>query len=71
MPSWTSSDMASEIENIGKFWKTRGVSQVAEAMVNNAIRRLKGLNSVDPSAAIQLYTAIEDAQLEDCEKPSL
>ena len=64
MPSWTSSDMASEIENIGKFGKTRCVSQVVEKMVNRAIRKLKGLNSVDPSAAIQLYTAIDDAQLE-------
>ena len=54
MPSWTASDMVCEIENIGKLWKARGVSQVAEAMVNNAIRRLKGLKSVDPSAAIQL-----------------
>ena len=64
MPSWTASDMVCEIENIGKLWKARGVSQVAEAMVNNAIRKLNGLNSVDPSAAIQLYTAIDDAQLE-------
>ena len=64
MPSLTSSDMASEIENIGKFGKTRCVSQVVEKMVNRAIRKLKGLNSVDPSAAIQLYTAIDDAQLE-------
>ena len=64
MPSWTASDMVCEIENIGKLWKARGVSQVAEAMVNNAIRKLSGLNSVDPSAAIQLYTAIDDAQLE-------
>ena len=33
-------------------------------MVNKAIRRLKCLSSVDPSDAIQLHTAIEDAQLE-------
>ena len=64
MPWLTSSDMASAIENIGKFGKTRCVSQVVEKMVNRTIRKLKRLNSVDPSAAIQLYTAIDDAQLE-------
>ena len=71
MPSWTASDMVCEIENIGKLWKARGVSQVAEAMVNNAIRKLSSLNSIGPSAAIQLYAAIDVVQLETSAKNRL
>ena len=71
MPSWTASDMVCEIENIGKLWKARGVSQVAEAMVNNAIRKLSSLNSIGPSAAIQLYAAIDAVQLETSAKNRL
>ena len=41
-----------------------GHHSTSSVMVNKAIRRLKCLSSVDPSDAIQLHTAIEDAQPE-------
>jgi hypothetical protein len=64
MPSWTAADMIKEIQNIGKLWKARGVTKVADAMVDNAVRKLKSLVNVEASSAIQLYQAIDDAQLE-------
>jgi hypothetical protein len=56
--------MIKEIQNIGKLWKARGVTKVAEAMVDNTVRKLRSLEHFEASSAIQLYQAIDEAQLE-------
>lgn len=68
MPSaaaWTASDIVTEVQNIGKLWRARGVTRVAEAMVDNTLKKLTAVGKLDASAAIQLYQAIDEAQLED------
>jgi hypothetical protein len=71
MPSWTAVDMVREIENIGKLWKARGVSKVVETMVANAERKLKTLSSLEANDAIQLYMAIDSANLDSALKSKL
>ena len=71
MSSWTAADMIKEIENIGKLWQARGVTKVAEAMVGNAVRKLKSMESLEAASAIQLYEAIDAAQLESTLKLKL
>ena len=74
MPSaaaWTASDIVTEVQNIGKLWRARGVTRVAEAMVDNTLKKLTAVGKLDASAAIQLYQAIDEAQLEDTLKKKL
>ena len=71
MSSWTAADMIKENEHIGKLWQARGVAKVAKAMVGNAVRKLKSMESLEAASAIQLYGAIEAAQLESTLKLKL
>ena len=47
MPSWTAADMVKEIDNIGKLWQARAVARVAEAMVENAVKKLRSTHSLE------------------------
>jgi len=72
MPAaWTASDIVTEVQNIGKLWRARGVTRVAEAMVDNTLKKLTAVGKLDASAAIQLYQAIDEAQLEETLKKKL
>ena len=63
--------MVTEIKNIGKLWHARGVTRVAEAMVDNCCKKLICFKGLEATAGIQLYQAIEGAQLEETLKNKL
>ena len=63
--------MVTEIKNIGKLWHARGVTRVAEAMVDNCCKKLICFKRLEATAGIQLHQAIEGAQLEETLKNKL
>ena len=71
--------MVTEINNIGKLWHACQslpmslicVTRVAEAMVDNCCKKLISFKSLEATAGIQLYQAIEGAHLEETLKNKL